>query len=143
MKRLKLIKLAAVIMVITLALTGCMGQDDKKEDENSGASKSSYKEITQDEAMKMMKKEKGFVIVDVRTEAEYNEGYIEGAINIPIETITDKLPTELKDKKQKIFVYCRFGNRSKAAADKLAKMGYSNIYEMGGIQTWKGKIVKK
>ena len=66
---------------------------------------------------------------------------IKGAINIPNETITNSAPSQLKDKSQLIFVYCRSGNRSKQAASKLAKLGYSSIIEFGGINSWKGEII--
>ena len=78
-------------------------------------------------------------ILDVRTAAEYNEGHIPGAINIPNEAIgTDAIP-ELPDKDQLILVYCRSGNRSKQASEKLVKLGYTNVVEFGGIIDWPGE----
>ena len=70
-----------------------------------------------------------------------DEGHIEGAILIPNESIEDERPKELGDLDQVILIYCRSGRRSKEAAQKLADMGYGNIYEFGGINTWTGKIV--
>ena len=101
----------------------------------------SYKSVSSDEAMKMMKQSKDYIILDVRTKSEFESGHIKGAINIPNETITDYAPSQLKDKSQLIFVYCRSGNRSKQAASKLAKLGYSSIIEFGGINSWKGEII--
>ena len=101
----------------------------------------SYKSVSSDEAMKMMKESKDYIILDVRTKSEFESGHIRGAINIPNETITTKAPSELKDKNQLIFVYCRSGNRSKQASSKLAKLGYSSIIEFGGINSWKGQII--
>ena len=81
------------------------------------------------------------VLLDVRTPQEYREGHIPGAINIPNETIgTEEIP-ELPDKDRLIMVYCRSGNRSKQASEKLATLGYTNIVEFGGINDWPGKTV--
>ena len=99
----------------------------------------SYRQITMDEAVARMTEEKNFIILDVRTAAEYNEGHIPGAINIPNEAIgTDAIP-ELPDKDQLILVYCRSGNRSKQASEKLVKLGYTNVVEFGGIIDWPGE----
>ena len=95
-----------------------------------------YTDITVEEAKKII--ETGNVIlVDVRTQEEYNEKHIDGAILIPNETITDTQPAELPDKDADILVYCRSGKRSSEAAKKLADMGYTNVYNMlGGINEW-------
>ena len=96
----------------------------------------SYRQITMDEAVAIIKEESNYIILDVRTTAEYNEKHITGAINIPNETIaTDAIP-ELPDKD---LVYCRSGNRSKQASEKLAKLGYTNVVEFGGIIDWPGE----
>ena len=100
-----------------------------------------YKRITMDEAAVLMQREEGYILLDVRTKAEYESGYIPGAINIPNETIgTEEIP-ELPDKEQLIMIYCRSGNRSKQAAEKLAAQGYTNIVEFGGINDWTGETV--
>ena len=101
----------------------------------------SYRQIHMDEAISMMEEESGYVILDVRTPEEYAEKHIPGAINIPNETIgTAEIP-ELPDKDQLILVYCRSGNRSKQASEKLAALGYTNIAEFGGINDWPGETV--
>ena len=102
----------------------------------------SYKQISQEEAKLMMEKDDGHVIVDVRRADEYKEGHIPGAILIPNESISSVQPEELPDLDQIILVYCRSGRRSKEAAEKLANIGYSNIYEFGGIIDWTGDIEK-
>ena len=107
----------------------------------SGCSSASYTQITQDEAMKMMQEQTDCLIVDVRRPDEFAEGHIAGAVNVPNETIEDEAPDALPDKEQTLFIYCRSGNRSKEASQKLADMGYTNVYEFGGINTWKGEIV--
>ena len=101
-----------------------------------------YKRISMDEAKTLMEKEEGYILLDVRTKGEYEIGYIPGAINIPLSDIDEKIISFLPDKSQMILVYCRSGNRSREASDKLSKLGYSNILEIGGINAWKGEIVK-
>lgn len=89
----------------------------------------------------MMSEQSGYIILDVRTTAEYETAHIPNAICIPNENIGTKEPQELPDKNQLILVYCRSGNRSKQAAQKLADMGYTNIVEFGGINSWTGETV--
>lgn len=101
-----------------------------------------YKRISMDEAKTLMEKEEGYILLDVRTKGEYESGYIPGAINIPLSDIDEKIISFLPDKSQMILVYCRSGNRSREASDKLSKLGYSNVLEIGGINVWKGEIVK-
>ena len=101
-----------------------------------------YKRISMDEAKTLMEKEEGYILLDVRTKVEYESGYIPGAINIPLSDIDEKIISFLPDKSQMILVYCRSGNRSREASDKLSKLGYSNVLEIGGINAWKGEIVK-
>ena len=106
------------------------------------SSPESYTQISQEEAGEMMKKDDGHVIVDVRRPDEYDEGHIPGAILIPNESIGTERPEELPDLDQIILVYCRSGRRSKEAAQKLFNMGYTRVYEFGGIIDWTGDIVK-
>lgn len=114
-----------------LLLAGCAAQSEE----------STYRQVTAAEAAAMMEEESGYVILDVRTAEEYSERHIPGAANVPNETIgTEDIP-ELPDKEQLILVYCRSGNRSKQAAEKLVKLGYTNIVEFGGINDWTGETV--
>ena len=101
-----------------------------------------YKQISMAEAKEIMNSESDHILLDVRTQEEYADGHIPGAICVPNETIGTEQPVELPDKEKKILVYCRSGNRSKQAAAKLAAMGYSNIVEFGGIMDWDGEIEK-
>lgn len=101
--------------------------------------KASYRQITMDEAITVMKESHGYIILDVRTPAEFAEKHIPGAINVPNETIGSEQIPELPDKDQLILVYCRSGNRSKQASEKLAALGYTNIVEFGGINDWPGE----
>lgn len=82
------------------------------------------------------------IIVDVRTKSEYDEGHIKNAVLIPNETIGTEPPSKLPDKNAIILVYCRSGRRSRDAANKLVKMGYTNVYDFGGIINWKYGTVK-
>ena len=107
-----------------------------------GGSTNSYRQISMDEAVKMMKDEKNYIILDVRRPDEYAKGRIPGAINVPNEEIGTAEISKLPDKSQLILVYCRSGRRSKEAAGKLAKLGYTNIVEFGGIQDYEGEIEK-
>ena len=90
----------------------------------------------------MMNREDGHIIVDVRRRDEYDEGHLPDAILIPNESIDKTRPQELPDLDQIILVYCRSGRRSKEASEKLAAMGYKNVYEFGGIITWTGETVR-
>lgn len=132
MKNIIVILLAAVLLI----LTGCPQKLD-----GDGMVYQSYRQISQDEAKEMMAKDDGHVIVDVRRQDEYDAGHIPGAILIPNESIGTEQPEELPDPDQIILIYCRSGNRSKQAAQKLFDMGYTNIYEFGGIIDWTGEIV--
>ena len=122
------------IVLSALMLTGCAG---------AGNQTNSYRQISMDEAVAMMKQESGYVILDVRTPAEFAEKHIPNAINVPNETIgTDEI-SQLPNKDQLIMVYCRSGRRSKEASEKLVKLGYTNIIEFGGIIDWKGDIISE
>ena len=118
-------------LMALLLLAGCGAQSEE----------STYRQVNAEEADSMMEEESGYIILDVRTAQEYSEKHIPGAINIPNETIgTEDIP-ELPDKEQLILVYCRSGNRSKQASEKLVKLGYTNIVEFGSINDWTGETV--
>lgn len=107
------------------------------------SSKANYHQIDGQSALDMMNNETDYIIIDVRTESEYQQGHIKNAINIPNESIDESVSEILTDKDQLLLVYCRSGNRSKQASEKLAKLGYSNIYEFGGISDFPGEIVNQ
>ena len=96
--------------------------------------------INAEKAREMMNELDEFVLLDVRSEEEFSEGHIPGAINLPNEEIGTTEIDKLPDKSQLILVYCRSGRRSKEASEKLVKLGYTNIVEFGGILEWKGEI---
>lgn len=103
----------------------------------------SYQQISMDEAVAMMENETDYIILDVRTPQEFAEKHIPNAINIPNETIGEKNIPELPREDQLILVYCRSGNRSKQASEKLVALGYTNVYEFGGINDWTGETVSE
>ena len=120
-----------IMAILTLLLlTGCAARETP-----------GYRRISMEEAMAAMESERDFLILDVRTPEEFAAGHIPGAINIANETIGSEAIPELPDLDQLILVYCRSGNRSKQASEKLAALGYTNIAEFGGINTWPGEIV--
>ena len=118
-----------IILLAVMMLTAC-GQNKEKEQE------AVYVNITAEEAKALMDTEEGYVILDVRTQEEYEEGHIPGAILIPDFEIEAKAEDVLTDKNQMILVYCRSGRRSKLAAQSLVELGYTDIREFGGIIDW-------
>ena len=117
-------------------------QKDTAKKSDAASKEGGYTHIDMETAKQMMANGDGPVIVDVRSQAEYNEGHIPGAIVIPNESIGTEQPKELPDLEQVILVYCRSGNRSRQASQKLADMGYTNVYEFGGIKDWTGETEK-
>lgn len=109
---------------------------EHEKESNMENQKITYQQITAEQAKESMDSDEHIIVLDVRTEEEYQNGHIPGAVLLPNETIGTEQPKELPDKDQKILVYCRSGNRSRQAAAKLAEMGYTNIYEFGGIMSW-------
>ena len=131
-------KYSAILLLITIMMlfTACK---DKETNQDS----MDYKQITMDEAKEIFETKGDYIIVDVRRADEFASGHIPDAINIPSGSIGDADIPELPDKDQVIYVYCRSGNRSKQAARELARLGYTNIIEFGGILDWKGEVVKE
>ena len=117
------------LLLAVMMLTAC-GQDKEN---NQGAV---YVNITAEEAKQIMDSEEGYIILDARTQEEYDEGHIPGATQISHEEIAEKAEQVLTDKDQLILVYCRSGRRSKIAAESLVELGYTNIKEFGGILDW-------
>lgn len=137
----------AVFVVLCMLLTACGNGTSSAEGTQlevqitMDSAAATYQQITQEKAKEMMQAEDGHIIVDVRRQDEYDSGHIPGAILIPNESIGTEQPKELPDLDQVIFIYCRSGRRSKEASQKLADMGYTHIYEFGGIIDWTGEIV--
>ena len=107
-------------------LTGCGGT----------VADGSYQQITQEESKEMMDTQE-VIILDVREQDEYDSGHIPGAVLLPVGSIDEDTAAEvIPEKDSTVLVYCRSGNRSKTASSALAELGYTNIYEFGGINTW-------
>ena len=127
---MKYILIFSMIFTASLLIfTGCDSNDKSN----------TYTQISMDKAISMMETEKDYIILDVRTLDEFKEKHIPGAICVPNETIVNDDIPALPNKDQLILVYCRSGNRSKQASQKLADLGYTNVYEFGGINDWTGE----
>ena len=142
--------LLAIIIILICSLVSCVSNTDIEEtihnetvitepEEDDMKNEITYSNM--DDILSIMNSNDEYIIVDVRTFEEYCEGHIPGAINVPNENIVDKQPELLPNKDALILIYCRSGNRSKQAAQKLLDMGYSNLVEFGGIIDWKGAVV--
>ena len=119
-------KRTILLLLSLLLLAGCGGN----------AAAGSYQQITQEEAKEMMDNQE-VIILDVREQGEYDSGHIPGAVLLPVGTIDETTAAEvIPEKDSTVLVYCRSGNRSKTASSTLAELGYTNIYEFGGINTW-------
>lgn len=131
-------KIILIIIILTIIIIGvvCVMNRKKRNIENEVI----IKHVSMNDIVQIMEENENYIILDVRTQAEYNQGHIPNAICIPNETIDENVVNKLPDKNQMILVYCRSGNRSKQAAEKLKKLGYTNLIEFGGIIDWKGKI---
>ena len=114
------------LLVFLALLTGCGGN----------TADGAYRQITQEKAKEMMYTQ-DVIILDVREQSEYDSGHIPGAVLLPVGTIDEATAAAaIPAKDSTVLVYCRSGNRSKTAASALAELGYTNLYEFGGINTW-------
>ena len=143
-----LMKKILAILMLAVMLTAC-GMEEAADDstllnettETTEDVLEPYEQITAEDAKKLMDTESDYIIVDARTEEEYAEGHIPGAILIPEYEIADRAQSELPDKDQLILVYCRSGRRSKIASQALSDLGYTNVKEFGGIIDWPYDVV--
>ena len=124
-----------ILLLAALLLTGCSVEKGEKD-------VADYEMITARQAKEIMDTQDGYVILDTRTEEEYETGHIPGAIVISHEQIKEKAEQVLTDKDQLILVYCRSGRRSKLAAQDLVDLGYTNVKEFGGIIDWPYEVVE-
>jgi rhodanese-related sulfurtransferase len=128
-------KKCLAVLLAVLLLTGCEQTKGKSQE-------AVYMNITAEQAKEIMDSQEGYIILDTRTQEEYDQGHIPGAIVIPHDEVLEKAEAQLPDKDQLILVYCRSGRRSKLAAEDLVKLGYTNIREFGGILDWPYETVK-
>lgn len=125
-------RLFLLIIAVLLVLSGC----GKSENDM----KNTYEKISMSEGIKRMESDEGYILLDVRRADEFAAGHIPGAVNLPNEQIGKAEIPSLPDKNQTIYIYCRSGNRSKQAADKLLALGYTNLIEFGGILDYTGEL---
>lgn len=125
-----------VAAAMLLVLGGCAGKKAMEKPRAEEAQTSAYQKISPEELKQLFKEGTEFTLVDVRQPEEYEEGHIPSAINVVNEEISNSMPEALPDKDAVIVVYCRSGRRSKEAADKMVKLGYKDIRDMGGILDW-------
>ena len=130
----KIMRKCIIILVSIIMIMGLAGCEEQS---------MSYTQISMEEARSLMEEETDYIILDVRTVEEFAQKHIPDAINIPNEMIGSEELAELPNKNQLIFVYCRSGNRSKQASEKLAALGYTKVYEFGGINDWTGETVSE
>ena len=138
-------KILSITVIMMLIFAGCKADTTTQFVDSSSTAEteeSGYEQISMEEAQRIMDTEDNIIILDVRTQQEFDEGHIPNAICVPNETITGESIPELPDKQQIILVYCRSGRRSKEARRKLSSYGYTNIKEFGGIIDWTGEVIK-
>ena len=123
------IKIILLLLLAVALLSACVQEQGRE-------SEAVYVNITAQEAKQIMDTQEGYIILDVRSREEYDQGHIPGAIVIPHTEVEDRAEDELPDKDRLILVYCRSGRRSKIAAEALVELGYTNIKEFGGILDW-------
>lgn len=141
MKNMKIAILLGAWIWVASSLAGCGLQTKAAETAADTAAETAYHKISGEEAKQMMD-ENEVTILDVRTAQEYAEGYIPNAVNLPNEEIGKEPPELLPEQDEILLVYCRSGRRSKEAADKLVAMGYTQVYDFGGIIDWTYDTVK-
>jgi len=130
-------RIFACILLLGLLLAGCGEETTQQTQAPTETTKEAvYVNITAQEAKEVMDSRNDYVILDTRTQQEYDESHIPGAILIPHDQIKEKAESVLTDKDQLILVYCRSGRRSKLASEDLVELGYTNIMEFGGIIDW-------
>ena len=126
-------KRVVICFLIVILLSGCAATKEEN--------KIMYNKITAEEAKEMIDTQE-VIILDVRTQEEFKEKHIEGALLIPDYELANVAKSKLPDKDKKILVYCRSGNRSKSAARLLIDMGYTDVYDFGGIINWPYETVQ-
>lgn len=141
MKRITKYTFAALTLTFLLAATACGAADNEATAPNTAADVT-YEQLSAEQAKEIMDSEQSYYLIDARTDAEYAEGHIAGAVVIPEYEIAQRAENEIADKDALILVYCRSGRRSKIAAEELIKLGYTNVKEFGGIIDWPYEIEK-
>ena len=136
------ILLFALLAASLALLSGCALSKAKEDTAKESSSKAAYHKISTEEAYEMIASQE-VVVVDVRTQEEYDGGHIENAVLLPNESIGIEMPETLPDKEATLLIYCRSGRRSKDAAEKLLALGYQSVYDFGGVIDWPYELVKE
>lgn len=121
--------LMALLLVTLLVSSGCGSN-------SADNGQITYGSISPADAKERLDSEEGVILLDVRTQGEYAVKHIPGSILIPVDVLEKEAENNLLDKNAPIFVYCRSGNRSKTASQILINLGYTNVYDLGGIKSW-------
>jgi len=134
------VKIKHMICLLTLGamLIGCTAVPQA-----TGEPSAAYRKITAEQAKAKMDETDGWILLDVRTAAEFEEAHIAGAMLIPDDEITARVAEEIPDQDAMIFIYCRSGRRSASAAQAMADMGYTNVHDFGGIIDWPYEVVRR
>jgi rhodanese-related sulfurtransferase len=131
----------SLVFIVASTAVFASGQTETKEETMSEVQKAEYHKIDAETAKNIFDTQDDIIIIDVRTEGEYKSGHVENSINIPLDVITSTVTEQFPNKDEKLYVYCRSGNRSAQAAKLLVKAGYTNVYDFGGIISWPYKVV--
>ena len=141
----KYVKYILVVMVLGISFVTFQQIAQADNEVVNATQVPSFQKISPEYAKQLMDTEKNYIIIDVRTIEEYNEGHVKNAISLPNEEIvvgSEKVATILPNKDQMLLVYCRSGKRAADASTKLVNMGYTNVYSFGGIIDWPYEVVK-
>ena len=135
-------KIIGIVLIAALAVgvAGCSNGKVNSNDDGSGSNISEnaieYKKISPGDAKARLDQEEGIILLDVRTEEEFDEKHITGAIRLQLDFVEEEVEEVIKDKETVVFVYCRSGRRSKEATKIMVELGYENVYDLGGINDW-------
>lgn len=127
-------KYLMILLLISITLIGCTSADSDSNGE--------FRSMSSADAYEMITSGDDVIILDVRSEGEFSNGHIEGAILLPVDEIEYRAESILPDKDAVILVICQSGNRSQVASQELVDLGFNNVYDIGGIMSWPGEIVQ-
>ncbi len=119
-----------LLLIVVIICSACQAKTD-------------IRSIEGETVYQMLQNKEDFVLVDVREVDEYKEGHIPHSMLIPLGTIESDFQSKVPSKDKKIVIYCRSGRRSKEAYAKITALGYTDVYDLGGIQDWSYDIEKE
>ena len=139
----KIVTLGISLLSVSLAVSACSGSTAVLEAPAEDANAAQYHHLSAEEAKAVMDSGESVIVLDVREQSEYDAGHIPGAVLLPSGSVQQMAADVLPDKDAKILVYCRSGNRSRTAANVLVGLGYTQVYDFGGIINWPYDVVKE